>query len=216
MFKVLQPTRLAGLELRNRFVRSATFDAMADDTGAVTDRSLKLYGDLAAGGVGLIFTGYAFVSKQGQTRRQQYGIHCDEMIPGLKNLARAVQQDGAKIAVQIVHGGGWSRHLAREGKVAIAPSVIEGTQLCREMTEDEIEGVLGEFAAAALRAREAGFDGVQLHGAHGFLFSQFLSPLTNRRQDSWGGRAENRWRFHVEAVRRVKTAVGRDFPVMMK
>ncbi|MBI2953315.1 MAG: NADH:flavin oxidoreductase [Chloroflexi bacterium] len=216
MFRVLESTALCGLELRNRFMRSATWAAMADENGAVTDRSVKLYEDLAVGGVGLIMTGYAFISKQGQATVGQLGIYSDDLIPGLRRLAQTAHEHGAKIAAQIVHAGAASTYLYRQGQVMLAPSEVEGKPPHRAMTEEEIENTINDFVAAALRAREAGFDAVQLHGAHGYLISQFFSPITNRREDRWGGSAENRRRFHVETVRRAKAAVGPDFPLMIK
>ncbi|MBI2863070.1 MAG: NADH:flavin oxidoreductase [Chloroflexi bacterium] len=216
MFKVLQPADLAGLELRNRFIRSAAFDSMADQTGAVTDRSVELYDVLAAGGVGLIVTGYAFVSRHGQAIFGQYGIYSDEMIPGLRRLVQVAHRHGAKIALQIVHAGTFSGYMGRTGQVALGPSERGGRYPSRGLTEEEIERIIGDFAQAAVRAREAGFDAVQLHGAHGYLMSEFFSSVANRRQDRWGGSAENRRRFHVETVRRVRAAVGADFPLLIK
>jgi 2,4-dienoyl-CoA reductase-like NADH-dependent reductase (Old Yellow Enzyme family) len=216
MPSVLEPAVLCGLPLRNRFVLSATWDALADAEGAVTDSSAKLYDDLAAGGVGLIVTGYAFVSAHGQAAVNQYGIHRDDLIPGLRRLVEAAHRHGAKIAVQIVHAGRGSAFLARQGQVLLAPSQIGENPPHRAMTDEEIESIIDDFAAAARRAKEAGFDAVQLHGAHGYLMSQFLSPLTNQRQDRWGGSPENRCRFHVETVRRVKAALGPEVPLLIK
>lgn len=216
MFRVLEPLSLGGLALENRFMRSATWDQMADESGAVTDRSVALYRRLAAGGVALIVTGYAFISKQGQAEHGQYGIYSDDLIPGLQRLVQVAHERGTKIAAQIVHAGGASRYLAQTGQVALAPSLIEGRQPQRAMAEEDIEGIIADFAAAAVRVREAGFDAVQLHGAHGYLFSQWLSPLANFRQDRWGGSPENRRRFHAETVRRIRAAVGPDFPLWIK
>src|SRR3990170_3478407 len=134
---------------------------MADEEGAVTDLSVKLYEDLAKGGVGLIVTGYAFVSKQGQAAHGQYGIHSDEMIPGLKRLVDVAHRHGAKIAAQIVHAGIASGYHARRGQLALAPSDVEGRQPHRAMIEEEIYGIIEDFAAGAARAREAGFDAVE-------------------------------------------------------
>ena len=153
------------------------------------------------------------------------------MIPGLQRLVRAAHQGGAKIALQIVHAGINSPYLLEEGisaqAVARKPSIWLGLLPTlsqkhgvdigyREMTEEDIESTLWGFAAAAIRARTAGFDAVQLHAAHGYLLSQFLSPLYNLRTDRWGGNAENRRRFLLELVRRVRQAVGNDFPLMIK
>lgn len=216
MFKVLQPTTIGKLEIRNRFIRSATQDSSADPSGAVTDDSIKMFEDLAAGGVGLIVTGHAFISQNGQAGARQYGIYSDEMIPGLARLTVVAHKHGAKIAAQITHSGLSSAYLAGRGQMALAPSQVEGRQPHRAMAEEEIDGVISDFVAAAVRAREAGFDAVQLHGAHGFLLSQFFSPITNRRQDRWGGTPENRRRLHLETVRRVRAALGGDFPILMK
>ena len=214
---LFEPYKIGRLELKNRFVRSATWDATADSSGAVTNRSVVLYQALAHGGVGLIVSGYAFVSPLGQAAPGQYGAHTDAMIPGLCRLVQAAHQGGAKIALQIVHAGINSDYLPRKGLTPLAVSKLQATTRPHwEMTDAEIESIVADFAAAARRAREAGFDAVQLHGAHGYLMSQFLSPLFNLRTDRWGGNAENRRGFHLEVVQRVRQAVGADFPVMIK
>jgi 2,4-dienoyl-CoA reductase-like NADH-dependent reductase (Old Yellow Enzyme family) len=232
MINLFEPYKIGSLELKNRFVRSATWDNTADTNGAVTDASLAIYGNLARGGVGLIITGFAYVAPAGQAVQRQYGAHSDAMIPGLQRLVQATHQGGAKIVLQIVHAGINSPFLAGSGKTPLAVSAnpdsirpgnlppLSGkpvtTMQHREMTDAEIEAVLLEFSAAAVRAREAGFDAVQLHGAHGYLMSQFLSPLFNLRADRWGGNAEKRRRFNLELVRKVRRAIGDDFPLLIK
>jgi len=211
---LFQPYRMGTLELKNRFVRSATFDGTADHSGAVTDASVALYHTLGQGEIGLIVTGFAFVSALGQVVPGQYGAHRDDMIPGLRRLAQAVHQGGSKTALQIVHGG---INIRMEGVTALAVSRMpQMDKPHREMADEEIDGIVNDFTSAAVRAREAGFDGVQLHGAHGYLMSQVLSPLTNRRKDPWGGSNENRRRFHLEVIRRIRRAVGVDFTLMIK
>jgi len=202
------------LELRNRFVRSATWDGTADVAGEVTEKSVAIYRKLAAGEIGLIVTGYAFVSLQGQATFGQYGIYSDELIPGLKRLTEVVHQKGGKIAVQIVHAG-----ISAVPGISSAPAVSVLPHIEREhheMTGEEIEQIIDDFAAAARRAVEAGFDAVQLHGAHGYLMSQFLSPSKNLRRDKWGGSLENRARFNFEVIRRIRKEVGRDYPLLIK
>ncbi len=214
---LFEPYRIGRLELRNRLVRSATWDATADSSGAVTDRSVALYRELGRGGVGLIVSGYAFVSSLGQAVQGQYGVHTDEMVPGLRRLVQVAHQGGAKIALQIVHAGINSEYLNQKGITLLAVSKIpEVNRPHREMSGEEIEAIISDFASAALRGREAGFDAVQLHGAHGYGMSQFLSPLYNHRSDRWGGNAENRRRFHLEVIRKVRQAIGADFPLMIK
>ncbi|MFC1957590.1 NADH:flavin oxidoreductase [Chloroflexota bacterium] len=214
---MFEPYRIGKLELRNRFVRSATWDATADNTGAVTGASLALYRKLAQGGVGLIVSGYAFISSLGQAVHNQYGVHNNNMLPGLRQMIETVHREGGRIALQIVHAGINSRYLARQGIASLAVSSLpEVDRPHREMTDADIEAIIADFASAALRAKEAGFDAVQFHGAHGYLMSQFLSPLFNLRADRWGGSAENRRRFHLEVIRKVRRAVGADFPLLIK
>lgn len=217
MTELFKPVTIGSLELKNRVVRSATWDGAADDKGAVTDYSLELYRELARGGIGLIVSGHAFVSSHGQATPAQYGIHTDDMIPGLRQLTEAVHREGSKIAAQIAHCGINSLHLRRQGipvRVVSHKDDVKGPQ--QEMTDDDVEELINDFAAAAGRAVEAGFDAVQLHGAHGYLMSQFLSPLFNNRGDKWGGSPEKRRRFHLEVIGRVRRTVGNNYPLMIK
>ncbi|MEE8418638.1 MAG: NADH:flavin oxidoreductase [Dehalococcoidales bacterium] len=217
MTELFKPVNIGKLELKNRVVRSATWDGAADDKGAVTDSSLELYRELARGGIGLIVSGHAFVSSHGQATPSQYGIHTDDMIPGLRKLTEAVHREGSKIAVQITHCGINSLHLRRQGlpvHVVSGKDGVKGPQ--QEMKDGDVEELVNDFAAAAGRAVEAGFDAVQLHGAHGYLMSQFLSPLFHSRSDNWGGILENRSRFHLEVIERVRKTVGEDYPLFIK
>lgn len=208
---------IGSISVRNRFMRSATWDSTATDDGEVTDDSLRIIGGLAKGGVGLIVTGYAYVADEGKAAIRQYGVSHDRHIDGMRRLAGAAHEHGARIAVQIAHGGLNLGLLVQKGVVALAPSQIDDHPWPhRAMTGDEVRATIGAFAAAAARVREAGFDAVQLHGAHGYLMSQFLSPLMNKRTDEWGGSPENRRRFHIEVLKAVRRAVGPDFPVMIK
>ncbi|MFC1894216.1 NADH:flavin oxidoreductase [Chloroflexota bacterium] len=217
MANLFEPITINGLELKNRFMRSATWDATADETGMVTDRSIELYRRLGEGGIGLIVTGFAFVSRNGQAVAAQYGIFADEMIPGLRRIVEAAKHDGTKVAIQIVHAGINSVYLSRQGIRSLAMSYTpEINRPHREMTEKDIEVIIDDFAAAAARAQEAGFDAIQLHGAHGYLMSQAESPLFNRRTDQWGGNPENRRRFHLEVIRQMRKAIGDDVPLMIK
>ena len=214
---LFEPCQIGSLEIKNRFLRSATWDATADITGRVTGASVEIYRGLGEGNIGLIISGYAFVSAHGQAIHGQYGAHNDDMIPSLSRLAQTVHEGGGKIALQIVHAGINSVYLPQEGSTVLAVSEMPGVKRShRQMTDEDIEGIIDDFVAAAVRAKEAGFDAVQLHGAHGYLMSQFISPLYNQRTDRWGGSPENRSRFHTEVVRRVRQAVGRDFPFFIK
>jgi len=216
---LFKPARIKNLELRNRFIRSATYDGCADN-GYVTERQINLYKNLADGGVGLIITGITCVHNSGQISKFQNSISNDEFISGLKRLTSAVHDREAKIAVQLFHAGREARFSRTSNRVPIAPSVLEGDPhfeaQCRAMTGEEIWEVVRAFGDGAKRAREAGFDAVQIHGAHAYLLSQFLSPYTNCRQDEWGGPLENRLRIHREIYWGVRQKVGEDYPVLIK
>ncbi|MBI2850263.1 MAG: NADH:flavin oxidoreductase [Chloroflexi bacterium] len=217
MPRLFEPVKLGGLELKNRAVRSATWDGAADSQGAVTDEAVALFRELGRGQIGLIITGHAFVTPLGQGSPNQYGIHRDEMIPGLRRLTDAVHREGSKIAVQITHCGINSGYLRRQGITCQAVSHLDEIETPhKEMTGAEIETIIADFASAARRAISAGFDAIQLHGAHGFLMSEFLSPFFNRRTDKWGGSPENRRRFHIEVIKKVRREISSDFPLFIK
>ena len=216
---LFEPTKIKNIDLRNRFVRSATYDGCADKN-YVTEKQTGLYTTLAEGGVGLIITGITCVHNNGQISKFQNSISSDEFISGFKRLTSAVHDRGAKIAVQLFHAGREGRFPKSSGRIPIGPSFLEKDPYFkaeyRSMTENEIWEVVHVFGDGAKRAREAGFDAVQIHGAHAYLLSQFLSPYTNRRRDGWGGSLENRLRIHREIYRDIRRKVGDDYPVLIK
>lgn len=218
MNRLFEPYEIKGMRLKNRFVRSATFDGMATADCGVSPDQMALYGNLAAGGVGLIISCATCVSEAGRFYPNQNRLDGDDKIAGFARLAEAVHQGGGKLAVQLFHGG---REITRRtGREGVAPSPGPDPRnpelVYRQITEDEIWQAVDDFGAAAARAREAGCDAVQIHGAHAFLFAQFLSPESNRRDDQWGGSLDNRLRFHREVLAGMRRAVGPDYPVMMK
>ena len=211
------PKKIGILEIKNRFVRSATYEGLAAENGEITDKLISFYKKLSEGGTGLIITSYAFIQQSGRANNKQIGVYKDDFIPGLRRLAAIIHEhgEGCKVALQLVHAGRQSHHV----KETTAPSAILEkftNKMPREMTKDEIEGTIENFAQAVRRAKEAGFDGVQLHGAHGYLISEFLSPYTNRRTDQYGGNTENRLRFVKQIYKRSRELVGVDFPIMIK
>ena len=218
---LFEPMKIKGMELRNKFVRSATYDGCAERPGYVSEKQIKLFSDLADGGVGLIVTGIAYVHLSGQISLFQNSIASDDFIPGLKRLTGAVHERGAKIAVQLFHAGRERAKFfkAKKGE-GVAPSFVpEDPYFEKEynaMREDEIRDVINAFGDAAKRARDSGFDAVQIHGAHAYLLSQFLSPYANLRDDGWGGTLENRLRLHQEIYRDIRAKVGEDYPVLIK
>jgi 2,4-dienoyl-CoA reductase-like NADH-dependent reductase (Old Yellow Enzyme family) len=217
MSKLFEGTTLNGMTLKNRFVRSATFEAMADDDGACQPELADLLVELAKGDVGLIINGFAYVNRIGRSRPGQTGVYADTLIPALTDLTTRVHKAGGKIVIQTMHAG-CNSFSVPDGEKAIGPWPAKMPQdvECRAMTKDEIAETIADFVNAAVRAKKCGFDGVQLHGAHGYLLSQFLSPYFNKRTDDYGGSLENRARIILEILRGIRSAVGSDYPVMIK
>lgn len=220
MNSLFKPTRIKNLGLKNRFIRSATLDNLADFNGKVTDRQIELYETLARGGAGLLITGISYVHPSGQLATRQNAVYSNDFIPGLKRLTSAVHNHGAKIAMQLFHAGRESAKRLNSDQPACGPSILfsdsgSGNQY-KALSESDLFSLIEAFGLAAHRAREAGFDAVQLHGAHGYLLNQFLSPLTNRRSDRWGGSLYNRLRLHREIAGSIRQAVGESYPLLIK
>lgn len=210
---------IRGLALKNRIVKSATLENMSAPDGLPTDETGRFYARLARGGAGLIITGFAYVNESGQSYPLQSGIHTDRAVAPWRRITDAVHELDGKIAMQIVHGGRQIKSRAIWGRRGLAPSAIPNLayfSMPRPMTDAEILRTIEDFGNASARVKEAGFDAVQIHGAHGYLVSSFLSPLTNRRKDRWGGGFERRFRFPAEVYKAVRNAVSQDFPVLCK
>ncbi len=209
---MIMPWKIGGLEFKNRLVRSATWEGAAAPDGFVTDKLLGYYRDLSAGEIGAIISGFLYVCKQGKGMPFAAGIDDDDKIEGLTRMAQTARQGGAKIIAQIVHAGGQSRKaVLPEGEVPVAPSAHKFVSIdsdAREMTLGEIEAAITAFGDAALRAKLAGFDAVQLHGAHGYLISEFLSPRVNKREDEFGGSPEKRFNFVRRIIRAAREKIG--------
>ncbi|MBW2338114.1 MAG: NADH:flavin oxidoreductase [Deltaproteobacteria bacterium] len=217
MSKLFETSEINGMKLANRFVRSATWEGMAADDGACTPKLIDLMAELAKGGVGLIITSHAYVSPEGQAGPWQLGVYKDELVSGLTEMTKAVHDHGGKVVIQLAHAG-YFANAKLTGQTPIAPSNAEGFAKGprKEMNADEIQGVVKAYGAAAKRAQTAGFDGVQIHCAHGYLLSQFLSPAFNQRKDEYGGDIRNRTRALIEVLREIRQVVGKDYPVLVK
>jgi 2,4-dienoyl-CoA reductase-like NADH-dependent reductase (Old Yellow Enzyme family) len=218
MNSLFDQTTINGMTLQNRLARSATWEGMCDADGKPGQKLIAFYRELARGKVGLIITGYTFVSPEGKQLPGKMGIHSDDFADIMKEMTSGVHEDGGRICIQLVHAGGQT-DTPNARRKPLAPSAIATDQypeLPVEMTREDINRVVTAFGDGARRAKKWGFDGVQLHGAHGYLINQFLSPLTNQRQDEYSGPIENRCRFLLESYRAVRSAVGPDFPVMIK
>lgn len=206
------PASIGGVEIKNRIVMPPMTTRGADAEGFVTEDSIAYYCARAEGGVGLITVEMASPEKAGKHRNFELGIYDDRFIPGLRKLVDALHERGAKVSIQLGHGGGHTRSDINGGETPVAPSAIphvveEGTTetiIPEAMGEARIEACIEAFADAAARARRAGFDMVEIHGAHGYLISQFLCPAENLRTDEYGGSLENRARLALSIIRRIK------------
>jgi 2,4-dienoyl-CoA reductase-like NADH-dependent reductase (Old Yellow Enzyme family) len=210
------PLRLGSLTLRNRLIKAATFEGLARG-GHPTEALVEHHRRIAAGGAALTTVAYAAVSAEGRSYATQL-LMSPAIVDGLRQLTDAVHREGAAASLQIGHCGDFANPRVIGGR-ALGPSrrfVAYGLAFARAMSESDIERVTSDFVAAARQAREAGFDAVELHLGHGYLLSQFLSPFANRRRDRWGGSLEGRMRFARQVVRRVRAALGADFPVLAK
>lgn len=215
---VFEPVTINGMRLANRFVRSATYEALATEEGFVTDSLVVLYDELARGDIGLIVVGYSFVQPNGKGAPGMLGICSDDHIAGLSRLTMAAHEHGAKIAAQIVHCG---RQTFPDliGGVPVGPSPVPTRKFGatpRELSTSEIGEIVESFGKAAARAKAAGFDAVQIHCAHGYLLNQFLARNSNRRTDRYGGGIEGRATALFETYSRIRKAVGSDYPVLIK
>jgi 2,4-dienoyl-CoA reductase-like NADH-dependent reductase (Old Yellow Enzyme family) len=220
MNNLLSPLEFSGLHLRNRIVMPPMWSGQATPEGGVTDPIVEYHRVRAAAGCGLIIVEHAFVHPNGRHSATQLGVHNDEMIGGLARLAAAIRSEGAVGCLQLAHAGskGSSSVL---GFSPVAPSAVrnpyeESGDIPAALTQPQIREVIQAFGDAAVRALEAGFEAVEIHAAHGFLLSEFLSPLTNLRTDEYGGALENRVRIHLETSAEVRRRVGAEVPLFIR
>jgi len=217
MSVLFENTEINGMKMRNRFVRSATWEGMASENGACTSQLLNLTATLAKGGVGLIISSHAYVRKDGQAGPWQLGVYADELMAGLREMTRVVHDNGSRIILQIAHAGFFANgKLIGQDPLALSEAPEFSKSPRQIMDQEEIKRISKAFGLAAKRAMTAGFDGVQIHAAHGYLLSQSLSPAFNKRSDSYGGPIENRAGFLMETLAEIRSLVGKDFPVLVK
>lgn len=210
--------RIGNMTLKNRFVRSATWENMATEDGHMTDKLYAIYEELAQGEVGLIVTGYANIVEEEKPNAGMMGMYNDSFIDEYKKLTELVHTNDSKIVMQLAYGGTKTTYNVGE-RIIFAPSDVPemGTKTQgKAMTKDKIDYIVEAFAQASRRAQESGFDGVEIHAAHTYLINQFLSPYYNRREDQYGGSLENRMRFLVEIYTAIRKLVGDDFPILVK
>ena len=215
--RALEPFGLGPLSLKNRLVLAPITTQYADERGRVTERLMAHYEVRARGGVGLIIVEATYVDPVGQAFVNQLGIYDDSLVPGLRDLATVIKRHGCAAAIQIHHGGRMARS-ALSGMQPVAPSAIADPrgEVPRELSEAEIQATVKSFVLAAVRAQEAGFGAVEIHGAHSYLVDGFISPASNTRTDAYGGSVANRARFMVEILEGVRAATGPGFPVWVR
>lgn len=213
---LFEPKNIGNLTLKNRFIRSSTAESMAGPNGEITPEMLEFYGAIARGGAGCIFLGHGYVHEPGRSHPRMTGLHDDSLMGGLKGLADVVHGHDSRVFAQLNYAGSRVNegYVEPVGPSAVANPFFDAT--VRELRREEIEEIIEAFARAAARVREAGLDGVLIHGGHGYLVSIFLSPLTNRRKDEWGGDLTGRARFLEEVYSAIRKAVGPDYPVAIK
>lgn len=219
MKSLFDQTQFSGLKMKNRFIRSATYEGFADDRGHMTEELFQIYEDLARGGVGTIITGLAFVTDLEQPAPGQMGISDDSFIDDYKKLTGMSHRYNANMILQITCLGSQTFLNDSGGKIMWGPSAVEELSyktIPQEMTTQDIRLAQTAFADAALRAKKAGFDGVQMHVAHGYLLSKFLTPYYNTRKDGYGGSIDNRARMVLETYQAIRAKVGTEYPVLVK
>ncbi len=220
MNTLLTPLSFAGLALRNRIVMPPMFSGFATPRGEVTDRIVEYHRLRAAAGTALVIVEHTYVHPWGRLSDTQMGVHDDGLIPGLARLATAIKREGAVACLQLAHAGA-STSTAVVGRAPMGPTRMrhpfeKDVDAAEAATASEIALTIRAFGDAAVRAREAGFDAVEIHAAHGYLLSQFLSPLTNTRDDEYGGNEENRRQLHLDVLAEIRARVGPEFPVFIR
>ena len=215
--KLFSHGKIGSIKTKNRIVRSATWLAGADELGYVTDDLIEAYQKLAEGEIGLIISGYIGVHDKGSGNYRMTRLSNESYKVGQKKLVKTIQDSSdTKVAAQIAHTGS---NVIREGYELIGPSSIKvpgSIKLVRELSAVEIQEIINAFIKAGTYAHECGYDMIQLHGAHGYLLSDFLSPFTNKRNDDYGGSLEKRFRIIEEIYHGLRDELGKDFPIMIK
>lgn len=216
MKSLYESTTIKNLKLKNRFFKGATWEALADDKGHMTDELYKMYEEFAKGGVGIIISSYAYVTETEQPNPNMLGIYDDSFIDEYKKLTDLVHNYDCNIIMEIVYGGSQTKFKDKE---VFGPSSVENqvTKVTpKEMTKEDIKYLVNAYGDAALRVKKSGFDGVELHAGHGYLLNHFLCPYYNRRTDEYGGEIENRARIIFEIYDNIRSKTGNEFPILIK
>jgi len=219
MAYLLQPLEKGKLTLKNRLVMPPMATAKSNEDGSVSQEILEYYDEKTKGGyISLVIVEHSYISKEGKASDRQLSVADDSLIGGLKKLSDIIHRNGSKAVMQINHAGsGTNKDVT--GYDPVGPSPVINPRrgnIPVELTKEERKRIVMDFRKAALRVKEAGFDGVEIHSAHGYLLNQFLSPLTNKRKDEYGGDIYGRIKIHLEIIKEIRDAVGEDFPILLR
>ena len=219
MVSLKKELQLPNLKLKNRLVMPPMATETSESGGLVSKSLLQYYDEKSIGGyIGLIITEHGFILPEGKASKGQLSVASDDTIDGLKQLVDVIHHNKVKVVAQINHAGGAADHFIT-GHESMAPTAIlkNGERFGDyEMTKYDIKKVVNGFADAAKRVKQSGFDGVEIHSAHGYLLNQFYSPLVNQRNDEYGGKLQNRIRIHLEVIDAVRDVVGNDYPIFLR
>ncbi len=215
MRKILSPLTVKNLKLKNRIVLPPMATAKALEDGAMSEDVLNYYNEKTEDGdLALVIMEHSYISEEGRANKKQVSVASDKMIEGLKKLSDVLHKNGTLGVMQINHAG---LNAKPDNPLILpaGPSLVPGQNI-KVLSKEDLDKIIKDFAEAARRCKEAGFDGVEIHSAHGYLLNQFYSPLINKREDEYGGSLENRIRLHVEIIRAVREAVGSEYPVFLR
>lgn len=219
MSYLLKPLDKGRLTLNNRLVMPPMATSKSEKDGKVSNEILDYYDEKSQGGyISLFIIEHSFITQQGKASEGQLSVADDSVVEDLKKLAKIIHNNGSKVVMQINHAGS-AANKTTTGYEPVGPYAIANPRkdnIPKELTKEEIKDIIVEFKDAALRVKKAGFDGVEIHSAHGYLLNQFFSPLTNKRTDEYGGDVLDRIKIHLEVIKAVRDAVGDEFPILLR
>jgi 2,4-dienoyl-CoA reductase-like NADH-dependent reductase (Old Yellow Enzyme family) len=219
MSYLLEPLKTSKLTLKNRLIMPPMATSKSEKDGRVSEDILKYYDEKSKGGyISLVIIEHSFIDKAGKASENQLSISNDSVVEGLQKLSETIHRNASKTIMQINHAGSAAMRNVT-GCEVVGPSAVSNPikgDMPRELTGLEIDDIVQKFKAAALRVKEAGFDGVEIHSAHGYLLNQFFSPLTNKRNDEYGGNVKSRIKIHLDIIKAVRGAVGDNFPIFLR
>ena len=221
MSYLLEPLEKGNFYLKNRLIMPPMATSKSNEDGRVNQDILNYYNEKSQGGyISLIIIEHSFITQKGKASDRQLSIAEDKFVDDLKKLAEIIHKNGSKTVMQINHAGGAASKEVT-GYEPVAPSAVPNPRKLKEntpeeLTKEEIKDIIENFKDASLRVKRAGFDGVEIHSAHGYLLNQFFSPLTNKRNDEYGGDVQGRIRIHLEVIKAVRDAVGKDYPILLR